>query len=84
MAVMGRDKDPHSWALRDVDRMLGLFFLLVLAGLHIFFFYVLLLVLAAIGARVLVLAHRRRQLERANADAPFWLDQVRNRDRSET
>lgn len=75
---MAKRPDDHQWAATDVQWVLAFFALLLLAGVQVFFLYVALAVLvtgAALAGRRFVLRRRR---ERANADAPHWIDRIKD------
>ena len=71
--------DEHEWATRDVQWAIAFLALLALAGLNVLFLYVALAVLVAGATLAATRAVRRRHRQRANADAPFWADDLKGR-----
>ncbi|HVF03594.1 MAG TPA: hypothetical protein VNA20_02020 [Frankiaceae bacterium] len=74
----GRGDDPHEWASRDMAWALAFLSALAMAAFVPVFLWLALAMLAVgIGLLVARYAARRRR-ERANADAPYWVDRIRD------
>ena len=67
----------EEWAQRDVQWVVAFLFALLLTARFPVFGWVLLGIALALVLRIAFHVVRRRRRERANADAPFWVDEMR-------
>ena len=74
MGAMRRRDDDLG---RDVWWALAFVALLFLGAADELFVWLALGLVAALGVKLSIGALRRRRRERANADKPFWLDEIR-------